>query len=106
MKVWHSRHECPSRLRPRVGDDLRRWSRFDNAPTLHDRYLMGDKTHDREIMRNEDVGEAFAFLQISNEFQDLAAYRLVKRGDWLIEHDQRGARSQRAGDGDTLAFPA
>ena len=67
---------------------------------------VGDMLHDREIVADEDVGEAEPLLQILQQIEHLAADRDVERRDRLVADDQLRIDRQRAGNGDALALAA
>ena len=57
-------------------------------------------------MRDEDVGQAQALLEIGQQVEDLGLDRHVQRGDRLVADDDLRARSQCAGDRQALALAA
>ncbi len=62
--------------------------------------------HDREIVRDEQIGEAEALLQIDQQVDDLRLDVHVERGDRLVGDDEVGPQRERARDRDALALPA
>ena len=61
---------------------------------------------DREIMRDEEIGEAEALLQIDQEVDDLRLDVDVERRNRLIGDDEVRPHRQRARNRDALALPA
>ena len=76
--------------------------RLDDAAKIHYGDLIADMTDDRQIVGDEDVGEAELPLQFLQEIDDLRLDREVERGDRLITDDQFGIDRQRSANGDTL----
>ena len=62
--------------------------------------------HHREIVRDEDVGEAEAPLQVAQQVEHLRLDRDVERRDRLVADDQLRLDRERAGDRDALALAA
>src|SRR6202051_2306498 len=59
--------------------------RLDDAAKIHDGDLIADMTDDRQIVGDEDVGEAELPLQLLQEIDDLRLDREVECGDRLIQ---------------------
>ena len=78
--------------------------------TMRPRYItaiaVGDVLHDREIVRDEDVGEAEPRLQLLQEVEDLRPDRHVERRHRLVADDELRLDRKRPGDADALALPA
>ena len=78
---------------------------LDDAPAVHDDRLVGDLAHDREVVADEDVGDAGPLADVGEQVEDLRLDRDVERGDRLVEDRSRAARprararSRRAGAG-------
>ena len=68
--------------------------------------MVGDDTHDREVVRDEQVGEAELALQVGEELQDLVLHQHVERRHRFVEDDDVGLERKRAGDGDALTLTA
>src|SRR5882724_3667313 len=79
---------------------------LDDASEIHHGDAMADMRYDREIMRDEQIGEAMLALQIDQEIDHLGLDRDVERGHWLVADDQPRPERQRAGDADALALAA
>ena len=63
-------------------------------------------SHHREIVRDEQVGQAEPLLQVLQQVDDLRLDRHVERRDRLVADDELGLDGQRAGDADALALAA
>ena len=62
--------------------------------------------HDREIVGDEEVGEAELGLQVLEQVDDLRLNRDVECGDGLVAHDEARPKSERPRDADALPLPA
>ena len=65
-----------------------------------------DVLHHREIVRDEQVGQAELVLQVHHEIEDLRLDRHVQRRHRLVADDQARLQRERARDADALALPA
>ena len=45
---------------------------------IHDRHTVGDMLHHSEIVSDEQIGDATAFLQITEQIEDLRLDRDIK----------------------------
>ena len=61
---------------------------------------------DREVVGDEQVGQAELALQVVEQVQDLALDRHVERRDGLVADDEVGVDRERPGDADALALAA
>jgi hypothetical protein len=66
---------------------------------------MGDPAYDREIVSDEQIGDAEVFLQAAEQVDDLRLYADVERADWFITDDESGLGSEGSSDGDALSLP-
>ena len=86
--------------RPRI--DLIGEAQFDDVAELHHRDTVGDVAHDREVVRNEELGQPKLLLQVLHQVDHLRLNRYVQRAHRLVgDHDLR-VRRQRARDSDAL----
>src|SRR5882672_6903747 len=60
----------------------------------------------REVVADEEIGEAELVLQVAHQIEDLCLHRNIKRGSRLVAHDEFGFGRQDAGDCDPLPLPA
>ena len=88
----------------RSAKDLRGLTRLNDAACRHDEDSRGDLGHDREIVGDEEAGEAVVALQSLEKLKHLRLNGHVQRGDRLVRHDQSGTADNRACDGDALAL--
>ena len=61
-------------------------------PEVHHRDAVGDVLHHREVVRDEEVGEAQAPLQVLQQVDDLRLDRDVERRHRLVADDELAAR--------------
>ena len=62
--------------------------------------------HHRQVVADEQVGDAELLLQVLHQVQHLRLHRDVERAHRLVGDDQARPRDQRARDGDALALAA
>ena len=79
---------------------------LDDLAEVHDGDAVGDVAHDRQIVRDEEVRQAEAALQLLEQVDDLRPDRHVERRHRLVEHDQLRVERERARDADALALAA
>ena len=85
--------------RPRVGD-------LDDLAEVHHGDAVAHVAHDREVVRDEDVGEAELALQIGEQVEDLRLDRDVERRDRLVADDELRPQREGARDADALSLAA
>ena len=90
----------------RAREEIRRRRFLDEAAEIHHRHPVTKRPHHRQIMRDEEEGEAQARAQFQHQVQHLGLDIHVKGGDRLIGHDQRRIERQCAGNGNALALAA
>src|SRR5208282_4384262 len=61
---------------------------------------------DRDVVGDEQIGEAELLLQITQQVDDLRLYRYVECGNRLVADDEAGVERQCPGDADALALSA
>ena len=61
---------------------------------------------DRQIVSDEEIGDAEFLLQVLQQIDDLGLNRDVERRDRFVADDQFGLDGERAGDADALALAA
>src|SRR5438445_8023864 len=79
---------------------------LDKLSEIHDGDPIGDVTDDTQVVCDEDVRQAKAFLQLIEQIQDLGLDRNVERGDGLVGDDKLWVERQRPCDTDPLALTA
>ena len=67
---------------------------------------VGDVAHHRQIVGDEQVGEAEPRLQVLEQVEDLRLDRDVERRDRLVADQELGLQRQGAGDADALPLAA
>jgi hypothetical protein len=75
-----------------------------DLPEVHHRDAPGDLAHHREVVSDEEVGEAPLPLEVGEQVQHLRLHRDVERGDRLVADDERRLHRERPGDADPLAL--
>ena len=79
---------------------------LDDAAEIHHGDALADVLDHREVVRDEQVGEAELLLQVLEQVDHLRLDRHVERRDRLVAHDQLRLDRERARDADALALPA
>src|SRR5262249_4068899 len=64
------------------------------------------RAHDREVVRDEDVGEREGLLKAAKELQDAGLDGHVEPGRWLVEDDHPGPQRQDPRESDPALLPA
>ena len=103
------RHRRQERLRVRMRRalvDVVLRADLDDLAEIHHRDAVGDVPHDRQVVRDEDVGQAEVALQRLEQVDHLRADRDVERRDRLVEDDQLRVQRERPRDADALPLAA
>ena len=87
-------------------EDLVSRCQLDHRAEVHDADAVGDVLDDRQVVRDEHIGQILLFLQIEQQVDDLRLNGHVQRGDSLVADDELRLRGERAGDADTLPLAA
>jgi hypothetical protein len=90
----------------RVGEQRAPVRELDDSAKVHHRDARGDVLHHRQVVGDEDIGEAEAPLQVLQQVDDLRLDRDVERRHRLVADDQARLDRQGAGDGDALPLAA
>jgi hypothetical protein len=88
-------------LADRLGGSL-----FHDEPEVHDRDLIGHLPDHRQVVGDEQVGQAPFALQVAQQIEDAGLDAHVQRGDRLVQDQDPRLQRQGPGDADTLALPA
>ena len=113
----------PRPLADRVGDDRRREQRLrvrvqrrreqlvgrgllDDLAEVHDRDAVAEELDGREVVRDEEAGEAEVALEVAQQVEDRRLHRDVERRDGLVGDQQRRLHGEGAREADALALPA
>ena len=79
---------------------------LDDPAEVHHGDPRRDELDDREIVRDEDVGQPEPLLQVAQQVHDLRLDRDVERGHRLVADDEARLDGERAGDADALPLAA
>ncbi len=90
----------------RLGVDRLLVGDLDELAEIHHRDAVADVLHHGEIVRDEQIGQPEALLQVLQEVDDLRLDRDIERRDRLVAHDQVGIGSERPRNADALALAA
>ncbi len=91
---------------PRGGEQALRLGQLDHAPEVHHADAIGDMRDHREVVRDEEVGEAEPLLQLGHQVEDLRLHRHIERRGRLVAHQELGIARKGARDRDALALAA
>src|SRR5262245_57897300 len=80
--------------------------RLHDLPKVHDRDAVADVLDDREVVRDEQVGDPVLLLQVDQQVHDLRLDRDVERRDGLVADDELRVQDEGAGEADALALSA
>jgi hypothetical protein len=104
-----SRRRGQQRLGVRMlgsAEDLGARSRLDDPTQVHDRDPISDLADHREIVGDEQVGDADPVLQIAQQVEHLCLHGDVERRHRLVADHQVRLQSEGARDRDPLPLPA
>ncbi len=90
----------------RIGEERRRRRFLDDAADIHHRDPVRDVLDDREVVRDEEIGEAELVLQVLEQVESLRLHRDIEGRDRLVGDDEARIERERAGDADALALAA
>ena len=79
---------------------------LDDLAEVHHRDAVADVLHDREVVGDEEVGQAELALEVLEQVDDLRLDGDVERGDRLVADDELRVQRQGSGDADALALAA
>jgi hypothetical protein len=87
-------------------EDLFPGARLDNLALVHDVDPVAQVLHDREVMGDEQAGEAEVFLQVGDLVQDGGLDGDVEGGRRLVGHEEQRPDAQRPGQAHSLPLAA
>ena len=90
----------------RCGEQARGRPELDDATRVHHGDPVCDLSNDRQVVSDEDQGEAELLLQVLEDVEDLRLDRDVEGRDRFVADDELGFERECAGDGDALLLPA
>ena len=73
---------------------------------MHDTDIVGEISHDAQVVRDEDIGELEASLKVAQQLEDIGLRHDIQRGKRLVEHDDLRVQDQCPCNGDPLTLPA
>ena len=77
-----------------------------HAAQVHNAHPVGDVTHHRQVMGNEQIGEVVFLLQFDQQVDDLGLDGHIQSRNRLIADDELRFHRQGPGNTDTLALAA
>ncbi len=80
--------------------------RFDDATGVHNGHVVGDLQQERQVVRDEDHGEAEAIAEVGDLSENLALDHHIEGRRRLIHDDELWIESQRDGNDGTLPHAA
>ena len=80
--------------------------KFHDTSQVHDSHPVGNMSHDRQVVGDEDVGDTEPLLQVTQEVNHLGLDRHVQRRDRLIADDELGLHGQAPRNADALPLVA
>src|SRR5207253_7299435 len=89
-----------------VVEELVAGRELDDAAEIHDRDALAEMPNHRQVVSNEQIGQAESFAQILEEVNDLSLYRNIECGDRLVADDELRFQGQGTGDPDSLPLAA
>ncbi len=90
----------------RRGEERALRRRLDDLAEIHHRHTVCHVAHHRQVVRDEQVGQAEALLQVLQQVHHLRLDRDVERADRLVADDEFRLYRERARDADALALAA
>ena len=79
---------------------------FDDLPQVHDSGVVADVPDHRQVMGDEQIGEAEPVLQLLEEVEHLRLDGHIEGRDRLVEDQETRIESQGTRHADTLTLPA
>ena len=101
----HGHERLRVRVARRPDDALRRADLHDPAE-VHHRDPVRDDPGDRQVVGDEQVGQAALAAQVEHQAQELGADRDVEHRHRLVRDDELRVHDERPGDDDALALAA
>ena len=77
-----------------------------DLPLVHHRHPVADLIDHRQVMGDEQVGQAELGLQVHQQLEDLGLHGHVQSGHRLVQHNEAAAPDEGGGDGHPLALTA
>src|SRR5580700_4753674 len=102
----HGRDEIARIGMERRGEEILRRRDLRDLAEVEHHHAIRNMAHHREIMGDEEVGEAKLFLQAQHEVEDLRLDVDVERRDRLVRDDEARLHRERTRDGNALTLAA
>ncbi len=90
----------------RGGEDLTDTAGLDDAPCVHDRDIVAQISHDRDVVRDQQQAEVQRLLQLAENSQHLVLDDDIQCGHRLVGDQHLRGQRQRHGNHDPLLHPA
>ena len=104
--IGHGRHQRLGVRMLRRGEQRLGGRRLDDASDVHHRHALADVLDHRQVVRDEEHGEAERVLQLEEQVEDLRLDRHVEGRHRLVGDDEPRVERERARDADPLALAA
>ena len=108
-RAAHGREGRQQPLRVRMlgpREHLGRRARLDDLPGVHDRDAVAGLGQHRQVVRDQDQGQAELAAQLLEQLEDLRLHHHVERRGRLVGDHELGLAGQRERDHDALAHAA
>ena len=89
-----------------MGDQLLGVRQLQDIALVDDGNAIGNVTHHRKVVGDEQVGDAALLLQLAQQVEHLRPDGHIQCADGLVRHDELRLYDQRPGNADALALPA
>ena len=90
----------------RAGINLIHRAFFRDLAQIHHQHAVTDILHHIQIMTDENIGQAKAFLEVHEQVQDLRLHAFIEGRDRFIQDNQTRAEGECTGDIHPLALTA
>jgi hypothetical protein len=106
IRQRHSGEQCSRIGMQRLAVELLGAAELGKVAEIHHRDAVADVLDDREVVRDEQIGEPELLLQIHHQVDDLGLDRHVERRDRLVRDEEPRVGRERARDADALTLTA
>ena len=90
----------------RMEEQLLRLGQLHDTALADDGDAVRNEPDDRQVMRNEQIGQAAGLFHLVQQVQDLCTDGDVQSRDRLVGYNELRLHDQSTGDADTLALAA
>ena len=102
--IWYGGKQCLGVRHERLAIEIFSGRELDDFPEIHHCDAIRDVLYDRQIVRNEHVGEVVLALEILEKVDHLRLNRDIERGYRLVADDELWLDRERSRDPDTLTL--